>query len=472
MMKKMKLVFSVILVMALAFSLFPVLAEDGQSGSVSQSNAMTACSIDPAYEMGMAYFNTGDMNGAIRQLSMVNIESPQYAQAQSAIFQAKANLREQELAIVDVYLSAGDNMTALNKLEAVIMDMPTDTVALAKYEETLARISIQKAEEKTNALSQAEQKLSQKDFSAAMMLLKAALEQMPEDKELNAAYVNTVSQYRDDFIRRIDALLLTDQTVDADALIQTALQVFPNDEELMSRKYNLTITEVIEQAARMEEAGNLGGAIAFLRDAGDDVRQNMAVIEQMERLNAAFRQQVIDEADEAYQSDGYLKAAQIIQKGQSILPDDSQLQARWVMYCDMAPVDMLKELEAFADEQAYITSHAKDNVGNGYEVYLDGGYMNKSHGTSISFLLDRKYSKLKGTAFLMENCRNTKHSNWVNVYGDGILLFESGKMTAQSMPEDFEIDVAGVDMLRIDFKKDEYFAIWSVMGIGNMQLFK
>ena len=45
-------------------------------------------------------------------------------------------------------------------------------------------------------------------------------------------------------------------------------------------------------------------------------------------------------------------------------------------------------------------------------------------------------------------------------------------MTAQSMPEDFEIDVAGVDTLRIDFKKDEYFAIWSVMGIGNMQLFK
>lgn len=420
----------------------------------------------------MAYFNTGNMDGAVSQLSMVNKESPQYAQAQSVIIQAKANLRDQQLAIVDVYLSVGDYTTALEKLEEAIMDMPTDTVVLAKYEETLAQIAIKKAEEKTNALSQAEQKLSQKDYSTAMTLLKAALEQMPEDTDLNAAYVNTVSQYRDDFIQRIDALLLENQTIDASALIETALRVFPNDEELKSKKYNLTIDEVTGQAARMEKEGNLGGAIAYLRDAGEDIRQNTVVIEQMDRLNAAFRQQVIDEANEAYQSDGYLKAAQIIQEGQSVLPDDPQLQASWVMYCDMAPVDMLKELEVFASEQAYITSHAKDNVGNGYEVYLYGGYMSKSHGNSISFLLDSKYSKLKGTAFLMENCKNTKYSNWVDVYGDGILLFESGKMTTQSMPEDFEIDVAGVDILRIDFKKDEYFTIWSVMGIGNMQLFK
>lgn len=48
MMKKMKLVFSVILVVVLAFSLFWALAEDGQSSSVSQSNAMTASSVDPA----------------------------------------------------------------------------------------------------------------------------------------------------------------------------------------------------------------------------------------------------------------------------------------------------------------------------------------------------------------------------------------------------------------------------------------
>lgn len=41
--------------------------------------------------------------------------------------------------------------------------------------------------------------------------------------------------------------------------------------------------------------------------------------------------------------------------------------------------------------------------------------MYKSHGTSISFMLDSKYSKLKGTDFLMENCKNTKYSNWVDV---------------------------------------------------------
>lgn len=469
-MKKKMLSVLMMFVMCLEIAVVPACAQDGARVIGTQNGQMMGNDVDAAFELGKAYFNIGDMNGAISQLSMVSAESAQYVQAQSMLIQAKAQLRDQQLTIVDIYLSAGDYDTAINKIKEAYMFMPGDTVIMAKYEEILAMQTEQKVNNKKNTLEQAEEELQQNDFVSAIQILEEALQQMPNDAELYAAYIKTAMQYKNDFIQKIDELLTEKKYTEAETLITRALQFFPADEDIMNREYRFRVAETMEHATQMEACGNLAGAIVYLNSAGEDIQQQLEMKELMNRMIPAYRQQVIREAEIAYQTEGYLSAAQVIRTGQGVLVGDSQLHEVWTMYKDMAPVDMLNVFEKFASKDAWIASGVKDNVGNRYEKYIDGGRM--SAETSISFKLDRKYSTLKGTAFLQENCKNTKYANWIMVYGDGMLLYEGSKITSQSMPEDFEINVKGVDVLKIDIKKDEYFAIWSVLGIGNMQLTK
>ena len=432
-MKKTYLVLTMILMMCLAFAGTPVWAEG---------------SIDAAYEIGMVYFNIGDMNGAINQLSTVSESSPQYVQAQSAIIQAKAKLRDQQMVIVDVYLSAGDYQAAIEKLETVIVNMPGDSVVLAKYEEAMALMAAEKRNEKSNMLAQAEEALIQKDFASAMKILEEALKAMPDDAELNAAYIRANMQYKKETILRIDELLSEKKFAEAETLSAKALQVFPNDEELRSRAYRLLVAGAVEYATTLEAQGDLESAIVYLNAEGDNILKTPEVSELMKRICSTYRQNIVDEADFAFETEGYLSAVRIIQKGQSVLMGDSQLDELLKMYKGMAPVSLLDEYDYFENKWSYLRNNGKDNLGNIYDKVItpDSSYSN----TYMSFYVAGEYEKLTGTVFLRYKSRSTERKQKLKIYGDDLLLYESSEFTAGVLPEHFEINITGVKNLRFE----------------------
>lgn len=111
-----------------------------------------------------------------------------------------------------------------------------------------------------------------------------------------------------------------------------------------------------------------------------------------------------------------------------------------------------------------------DNAGNVYENYIqlkDG----------VSYILNGKYSNFKGTHYLINNYKNTSTKERIVVYGDGELLYATNGVGREVLPEDFNIDVSNVMVLKIFAQRQSSNGTWyqadysDVTAIGNAGLF-
>lgn len=125
------------------------------------------------------------------------------------------------------------------------------------------------------------------------------------------------------------------------------------------------------------------------------------------------------------------------------------------------PTTWLKDLETFtgyvekkaAEELTFggteYNEILTDNAGNVYKNY----WYPESEDTT--YLLNYKYSKFKGTFYLRHDSKDYHHASRMLVYGDGNLLYESDKLTAGSMPIEFDVDVSNVAVLKIEYQSLE-----------------
>ena len=94
--------------------------------------------------------------------------------------------------------------------------------------------------------------------------------------------------------------------------------------------------------------------------------------------------------------------------------------------------------------------------------HQDGGFF----GTVTSnrdYRLDGQYKSIKGTVFLDWDYRSTVCEGSVKLYGDGKLLYASKILTEGCEVMNFEIDLTGVKMLKIEFSTD-------IGGIGQHRI--
>ncbi|NRD81069.1 NPCBM/NEW2 domain-containing protein [Bacillus sp. BRMEA1] len=73
---------------------------------------------------------------------------------------------------------------------------------------------------------------------------------------------------------------------------------------------------------------------------------------------------------------------------------------------------------------------------------------------SINYKLSGKYSKLSFKVGLDDNGIGSGDTGSIIVYGDGKVLYTSGTLETQNDPIPATIDVSGVQMLKVVFKKD------------------
>lgn len=93
----------------------------------------------------------------------------------------------------------------------------------------------------------------------------------------------------------------------------------------------------------------------------------------------------------------------------------------------------------------------EDNVGN---MYHNGLFMCKSYYSgegSAEYYIQGKYKSFSGTIAVPSGNESTDKTAYFEVYGDGKLLYTSPVMGKSSFPENFEIDVTGVKVLKISY---------------------
>ena len=71
-------------------------------------------------------------------------------------------------------------------------------------------------------------------------------------------------------------------------------------------------------------------------------------------------------------------------------------------------------------------------------------------GYSGTYLLNMKYSRIKGNVSLHEESKNISSKEYFNIYGDDKLLYTSAVIQPGVYPQDFDVDISGVVQLRLE----------------------
>jgi len=102
----------------------------------------------------------------------------------------------------------------------------------------------------------------------------------------------------------------------------------------------------------------------------------------------------------------------------------------------------------------------KDSSGNicskaiKYEIYYGWIY--------TDYVINKKYSKINGKFVLSFDSKDTAYKATLKLYGDGKLLYTSPELTGGVPPIDFDVDISGVEILRIAISNNSPFGISNV----------
>jgi hypothetical protein len=70
------------------------------------------------------------------------------------------------------------------------------------------------------------------------------------------------------------------------------------------------------------------------------------------------------------------------------------------------------------------------------------------------YLLSKKYSRISGKFALSYYSNSTDYKATLNLYGDNKLLYTSPELTKGILPIDFDVNISGVEKLKIEINTD------------------
>ena len=116
-------------------------------------------------------------------------------------------------------------------------------------------------------------------------------------------------------------------------------------------------------------------------------------------------------------------------------------------------------------KKAEKTDELTDGFGNTYEYAIFNKY---SGDDCFEYLLDKKYSKFKGTLYLPKGETKTD-SVTMTLTADGEKIYESPAMSVSSSPVDFEVDLSQCNDFKISFSKS--YGWGGTLCVGNAYLY-
>ena len=91
---------------------------------------------------------------------------------------------------------------------------------------------------------------------------------------------------------------------------------------------------------------------------------------------------------------------------------------------------------------------ARDNFGTTYKNAIAGGTSEMENADE--YILDGKYRSIAGRVVMNYDKRaNVGKDTYVRIYGDGKLLWESGRVTRGFVPQDFQVNITGVNRMKL-----------------------
>lgn len=299
------------------------------------------------------------------------------------------------------------------------------------------------------------------DYEAVITYINGNIEDIDTDAEISKIYDDSVEKYKADLMKKVDEYVGDNDFTSAKSLLLTASNIIGDDNEIQDRLTDVSKKEILSTVTSYENNGNYAEAISYIYENLEKIENDSEILMKLSNCEQKYRDNIITTAENAYKSEGYQDAIEIIKEALNILKEDDILLEQIEKYENLAPVSLL-DLNAFysdydggLDGRKKQIQSMKDKLGNTYENVLEYTYGDKE--ARDIYVINKEYKKFKGTLFVPED-RNANQDDWsyqdpfyFSVYGDDVLLYKSPKMTSKQYPVDFEIDISGVEQLSINW---------------------
>lgn len=204
-------------------------------------------------------------------------------------------------------------------------------------------------------------------------------------------------------------------------------------------------------------SGDYKSLIVLINSNVENINSDAEIKSIYENAANNYRSQVLAEAENAYNSNGYEAALSVINVGLSVLPGDAMLSSEKDMYAACAPVDLASLTPYFEGTIDVFTDGATDTMGNTYRTGMRG-YMSTSDASHFDCYniwdIGCRYNTLTATGIILDVDKGSKNEGSFRIYGDGVLLYEKTGIGSTTKPYSIEIDITGVTDLKIEMYGD------------------
>lgn len=191
-------------------------------------------------------------------------------------------------------------------------------------------------------------------------------------------------------------------------------------------------------------------AVSLLKEAVKVLPEDADLAAGLNTYERQYKSYVIESAEEVFDDyTKYAEAAKIIQAGLQQYPDDTVFAEKRDYYNSFAPVKVAS-LKVFEENDIYIHDYYDDAKGKSHENVIEATWKQGD----IVFVLDGKYNKLVFTIFGTNPGDNDLGGISLRDYSDGdydksFKIYDDQKIKNGALPYEVEVDVTGIQMLRI-----------------------
>lgn len=418
----------VILALLMAFGCMSACSEAApsakkQAEDVALITGLSADEVKETYEKAEAYYNTGDYLNAINHYEKV----PGYMDSNSKAESALSLYQDQ---VVDTVKSISQDTSRCHEALSLVAEARKTVGDCAAFASTEAEVKIGYA---NSIIEEAQEALDSKDYDAA------------------ESYIEMIEQ----LVTRDYGVSRTYGEVLYNALNKENGKIGARMDEIMNL---VEIGRIIAKWETLQNQGKTVDSLLFLRETISEGIDYPEIVDLFNKEYDAYKKGIIDAAEATFLTSGYEAAIGALQQGTLVLYDDADFIHKMEEYQSYKPIP-LTSLDYFdigngsvgsTDGSLIIIEKSKDNLGQEHKnIFYSSRYQK---GGYITYRLFGKYVQLTGLCFLNYEHRSYNADGRYLIYGDDVLLYDSGKMEKGMDPIQFEINITGVDKLKIVYE--------------------
>lgn len=214
------------------------------------------------------------------------------------------------------------------------------------------------------------------------------------------------------------------------------------------------IGDAVQEADQYFQKGDYEGGQKILDNARAEIAASSG--ESTAALDEYLTKSAQNYADQAaaYFSQGKAELAVTnMEIALRLAPNNADFKAKLEEYSTYVPLDLTVEQNILSNTvSCYKRNTQTANNGTIYKNALEiSAFFSTDEEKQISYTLSGKYNKLSGTLFVDQDDKNDEGTMFFEIYGDGALIYTSPNFARGFLPQEFDVDITGVQNLKLKF---------------------